>query len=355
MNSRERILAAVHHEIPDRLPVALYMANHVNSISGKKLIDCYTNGAVLAEAQLIGLETYGQDTVIVQSDNYYMAEAFGARTRYYDHSTPTLEEPAVREIEDIAGLPLPDPETGGRMHVYLEAVERLKAELRDEVAIRACGTGPFVLAGHLMGTERFLTELAGAHYGINSSKTALLDLLEISCSTLIRFVELQLRLGATIVQCADSSASLDMISPAMYEEYALPFEKRFFSEIKPLCAEYGAVSLLHICGDNTDVFPLYAETGADLVEIDHKSDLGTAREIIGRTAAVIGNLDPVSVLLQGTEEQVRREVGTCIEKAAEGGGYILGSGCEVAFDTPGENVRAVVEAAREYRYSGGER
>jgi uroporphyrinogen decarboxylase len=328
------------------------MANHVNTLSGTKLIDCYTDGKALAEAQIAGLEFYGQDAVIVQSDNYYMAEAFGAKVLHYEEATPTLEDPVVHEIGDIGKLKIPDPETGGRMPVYLEAVERLKEQLGDEVAIRACGTGPFVLSGHLMGTERFLTELGGAHYGINDSKSALLDLLEITCETLIRFVKLQLRLGVTIVQCADSSASLDMISPEMYENYALPYERKFFETVNPLCEEYGAVSLLHICGDNTAVFPQYTKTGADIIEVDHKSDLADAKKIMGRDACIIGNLDPVSVLLQGSESEVAREAERCIGKAAAEGGYILGSGCEVARDTPKENVRAVVRAARQYRYGG---
>ena len=354
MTSRERILAAAHGELPDRLPVAMYMANHVNAVSGKRLRDCYTNGKTLAEAQLAGLDIYGQDAVIVQSDNYYMAEAFGAKVTYYDDATPTLADPVVHEIADIGKLKIPDPATDGRMSVYLEAVERLKLELGDEVAIRACGTGPFVLSGHLMGTERFLTELAGAHYGINGSKSALLDLLEVTRQALVRFVKLQLELGATIVQCADSGASLDMISPEMYELYAFPFEQQFYAEISPLCEEYGAVSLLHICGDNTDVFHLYARTGADLIEVDHKSDLRKAKEIMGANVCIIGNLDPVSVLLQGSEAQITRQAQKCIADAAEGGGYILGSGCEVAMDTPRENVRAVVKAAMEHRYTGEE-
>ena len=69
-------------------------------------------------------------------------------------------------------------------------------------------------------------------------------------------------------------------------------------------------------------------TGADVIEVDHKVDLAFARRVIGDRSCVIGNIDPVTVLLQGTPEQVRTVADGCLETGA-GGGYILGSGCVV--------------------------
>ena len=112
--------------------------------------------------------------------------------------------------------------------------------------------------------------------------------------------------------------------------------------------EYGAKTLLHICGDSTKVLDLYAKTGADVIEVDHKVDLETAKRVIGDRACVIGNVDPVTVLLQGTPERVRAAADECLAAAAGGGSYILGSGCIVPRITPLENVRAMVEAVREY-------
>jgi uroporphyrinogen decarboxylase len=125
-----------------------------------------------------------------------------------------------------------------------------------------------------------------------------------------------------------------------------PYEKRFFEEVNPLCRQHGALSLLHICGNNTKVFGRFAELGADIVAIDHKADLATAKRVIGGQACLIGNLDPSSVLLLGDVQEVERQSEACIAKAAEGGGFILGSGCEVAIDTPPDNVRAMIRTAR---------
>ncbi len=346
MTSRERILAAAHRQRPDMLPIALYMGNHGTIAAGGKLGECCRDGKKLADAQTKAWQLYRQDAVIVQSDVYYMAEAFGCSLRYHENVTPTLEKPAVADYADIAKLRKPDVEKDGRMHVYLEAIRILRERFGEEVAIRGCGTGPFVVAGHLMGTQKFLTELAQAHYGLGGDKSALLAMLEIACETLIDFVSRQIVLGATIVQCADSSASLDMISPEMYETYVFPFEKRFFSAIGPLCRKHNAVSLLHICGNNERVFHLYADTGADIVAVDHKASLEYAFRVMGDKVCIIGNLDPSSVLLLGTPREIEDAVENCMRTAWGKPGYILGSGCEVAPYTPAENIRTVLACAR---------
>jgi len=110
--------------------------------------------------------------------------------------------------------------------------------------------------------------------------------------------------------------------------------------------EYGAKTLLHICGDSSKVLDLYAQTGADIIEVDHKVDLALARRIVGDRACVIGNVDPVTVLLQGTPESVRAASEGCLE-AGHGRGYVLGSGCVVPRITPIENVKAMVQVARD--------
>ena len=88
MTSRERVLAAAIGKEPDILPVAPYMGNHGARVAGEKLRNYYTNPRKLAEAQLKAWEIYGQDVIVAQSDNYYMAEAFGCRVKYHENSTP---------------------------------------------------------------------------------------------------------------------------------------------------------------------------------------------------------------------------------------------------------------------------
>lgn len=349
MTSRERVFAASRRDPTDRLPVGLYMANHSTVAVGGRLDECCTNARALADAQLRAYEAYGQDVVIAQCDNYYMAEAFGCVAEFYADTPPELVRPAFRNVSDAASVKPVDPLSDGRMHVYLDAIRILSERLGEEAAIRGCGTGPFVLCGHLFGVENFIMQIADAFYGDTECEERVNDLLEVGRETLRRFVALQLEAGASIVQCADSTASLDMISPEMYRRYVYPVERRFFTDIGPLCDRYRAAGLLHICGDTTEILPDMADTGAHILEIDHKLDLAHAKRAVGDRVCLLGNLNPAGELLHGDPEAVDRAVVTCIEDAGHGGGFILGSGCEVPINAPVENVKRAIETGKTTR------
>ncbi|MEW6660833.1 MAG: uroporphyrinogen decarboxylase family protein [Bacillota bacterium] len=351
LTSLERIRRAVDLKEPDVVPVAPYMGNHGAQVAGVPIDRYCTNGEIMAEAQLAAWRKYGQDVVVAQSDNYYIAEGFGIETEIRANSTPTLKKPVVNELKDVYKLKVPNPWIDGRMPVYLDAISRLSKAVGDRVAVRGCGTGPFSLASHLMGTQEFLIQLAMAqHEPDGEDYKALRTLMDLTTDALIAFCKAQLEAGAHLVQCGDSLASIDMISPAMYESWAFPYEKRFCDEMRDTCKKYGGYTILHICGNATKVLDLYADTGAHIVELDFKVDMAYAKQRIGHRACLLGNLNPTEVLLQGTPADVERASAAVIAAAGKGGGLILGSGCEVPPYAPEENMQAMVRTARFHRY-----
>ena len=90
--------------------------------------------------------------------------------------------------------------------------------------------------------------------------------------------------------------------------------------------------------------PLIKELKADLVNIDSKVELVKAREILGNTSAIKGNIDPVDVLLKGDEAKVRKAAEECIKAVPDG--FMLSPGCEVPKNTPYNNMKAMVHSVR---------
>jgi uroporphyrinogen decarboxylase len=353
LTSLERVIKAIRFEESDTVPVGPMIGNHSAVLSGIPLRKYYTEAASMAKAQYAAWETYNQDIVLALSDNYYIAEGFGCVAEYHDDTTPTVGKTALSDIRDVGTLRIPDPRKDGRMPVYLEALERLNAMLGREVCVRGTGTGPFSLAGHLLGINAFLICLAEAEYLENRDMGKWIgELMEKTSDALIEFCKAQFEAGANIVQCGDSLASIDVISPQMYKKYAFPYEKKVFEALSPWKKEDGRFTLLHICGDNTKVLDLIAQTGADIFEVDYKTELGFSRKQTDGKICLMGNLDPVEVLLMGTPEMVASESEKCIQKAGYGGGFILGSGCEVAPMTPPENLKAMVLCARRFVLPG---
>lgn len=344
LSSLQRIQNALDFAPVSEIPVAPYISNFAARYAGIPIGEYCTDPAKMAKAHIVTWEEFGYDMVFLQSDNYYIAESLGCKTRIHRDSTVTLEKPALENMDDVFDLQVPDPQKDGRMPVYLEAIRLVKAELKDRVAIRCPGTGPFALASYLIGTERFLLEVAKVMYNAPDAKRdAVLRMLELATETLIAFGKAEFDAGAYIVQCGDSLASLDMISPAIYREFVFPYHKKVVKAWK----KYGGNVMLHICGNNGKVLDLHAEVGFDLIEIDAKVPMGLAREKTGGKCALIGNLDPVHVMLRGTPEIVRNTAEACIKEAGIEG-FILGTGCEVPVDTPHENVKALIETARRF-------
>jgi uroporphyrinogen decarboxylase len=350
MTSIERLNATVAGREIDRVLVGPFVGSMAAPLVGASLREYYTDGSVIARAQMELLRQVGHDIVVTAADTYYIAEAFGLKTTHYDNALPTVDEPLLNSLAEVDNLRIPDPERDGRMPVYLEALEQLREMTAGEAVLRGTGTGPFSLAAYLLGEQNFLmllAQLAMDECGPDDRRR-LHTLLELMAQTTAAFLCAQVDRGVHLAYMGDSLASAEMISPAMYREYALPYHRKVFASVKAHAAATGrrVYTLLHICGGNLPVLADFARSGADIIEIDHKVELTDARRIIGPDVTLIGNLDPVRTLLNGTPADVLAASCRAInEMRIAGCRFILGSGCFVPPGTPVENLRQMVAAA----------
>lgn len=343
MTSYERLFKTVRGEAMDGHCVMPYDGNFSIHAAGYDVYDCYTNGKNMAEAVTKAWMLTAQDAVVAQSDQYYMCEGMGLKTLLKPGSLSTVVDVPVKSLKDIPKIKVPDPYHDGRMYVYIEAVGILAQRFGKEVPIRAPGTGAFAMAGHLMGPVNLIMSIVDAEDEEDvEAQELILQLLKTTCECHYRFVEACIKAGATIVQSGDSLASLNIISPSIYEKYAFPFEKLFFERISKLKKDYDFVTLLHVCGNNTLVAKKMADTGCDILECDYQVDLADYASMIGDKVCLIGNLNPAGELFTGTPDSVIAEAKIAMEKA-KNVRHILGSGCEVAVEAPVENVKAMVD------------
>jgi len=344
MNSRERVFASARGELTDCFAVTPYNGNFSIRFSGYKLGECYTDGKKLADAQYRAWEEFGQDVIVAQSDQFYMLEGLGLKTKHHEDALPEVIGRPIGSIEEAERLEPLDPYKDGRAYVYIEAVGLLAQRVKGQAAVRAPGAGAYTMAGNMLGITDFLTAMALAEMEEDEEKIGMImRLIEVMYESHYRFCEACVKAGADIVQSADSMASLDLTSPALYEKYAKPFEKRFFERISKLKAEHEFLTLLHICGNNTKIAHLLTDVGCDILEVDYKVDLAHFKELLGGHICLMGNLNPAGALLQGRPQDVEQEALSAISKAGYGGRFLLGSGCELSANTPAENVRCMVE------------
>jgi uroporphyrinogen decarboxylase len=136
------------------------------------------------------------------------------------------------------------------------------------------------------------------------------------------------------------------ISPDQFREFVLPFERLIIDGIK---SEYDVPVYTHTCGSIGDRLELMKATGTDGLDTLDPPPLGSvhlaeAKERIGQTLFIKGNIDPVNTVLMGTAEQVFEAARTCISIAGKGGGYVLSSACSIPPQAPPENILKLHEA-----------
>ncbi|MGQ9629547.1 MAG: uroporphyrinogen decarboxylase family protein [bacterium] len=152
---------------------------------------------------------------------------------------------------------------------------------------------------------------------------------------------------AVFIGCDKSC--LSTISPNMWRRWDLPVIRR----VAEVAHEYGAILHLHEHGICSAILRDIADAGVDVVCPLERApggdvNLGDAKRLYGDKMALKGNVHTIETLLRGTPGDVEKEVKRCIRQAGPGGGYILGTGDQVARDTPFENIRAMIEAGRKY-------
>jgi uroporphyrinogen-III decarboxylase len=169
-------------------------------------------------------------------------------------------------------------------------------------------------------------------------------LLDHLTATVIDFALAQAAAGADMIGAGDAAASL--IAPAMYREFALPYEQRVCAAIHAA----DSLAKLHICGNTTRLLDDMATCGADLFNVDHMVPLERARDVYRAAGKCFkGNLDPVRQVLQASPDDCRAAARDCIRIATAGSklwpsGYMLSAGCEIPAETPDDVFRAFCSA-----------
>ena len=283
----------------------------------------------------VSLQPYriiGVDAVIMFSDILIPVEAMGQEVKLTEQKGPELPEP-IRTRRQVEKLRAPDPIES--VPFVMEIIRTLKRELDSQVPLIGFAGAPWTLAAYMIegGGSRSYSEIKRMMYREPATTHALLDKL---ADTIILYLNAQIEAGADAVQLFDSWAG--ELSPADYEQFALPYEQKVLASID----RRRAPAMLFINGVGS-LLEKMETSGADVLSIDWRLPLAEARRRTGGRVTLQGNLDPCVLL--STPELIAGSAAKLIE---EGGGHrhILNLGHGILPSTPVENARAFVDAAK---------
>jgi MtaA/CmuA family methyltransferase len=333
MNSRERVLAHLEGRPVDHLPLMPITMMFACDLIGARYRDYCTDHRVLAEAQVRVAEQFGFDYVNTMSDPAREAADCGAPVHYFENQPVALIEDnaLLADKTRLATLQIPDPLGGGRMTNGVQAVSLLRQKVGRDKVVEGWIEGPIAEAADLRGINTVMLDFF-------DDPAFVRDLFEFVVAMELRFAKAQVEAGIDVMGVGDAAASL--VGPQLYREFVWPYEKKLVDGLHQL----GTRVRLHICGNTRFALAEMGRLGCEIVDLDYPAPVAEARAQMGPDQVLLGNINPVQILRNGTPEIVTQAIAQCHREA--GPRYIVGAGCEIPRDTRPENVQALAAYAR---------
>lgn len=325
MLSRERVLAALRCEEPDRVP---YCELWIDPGFARKVMGWPNgvgdNGWTAQEARSLA-RRLGMDNVL-----YALRPPVYARTCEGEDGRQFVGEGLIRSQADLELIQLPDP-CDERLWEQARAFAREKGEYAAFFVTRL-GLFPTIVS---MGFEAFCIAL-------HENRRLVEAVLDRYTDWAAALAERAGAAGFDVFVTTDDIAfkSGPFFSPALFREVMVPRFRRVAERL----------TIPWVFHSDGNVAPLVEDLCALGVAGLHPNEKGAMdiREMKRRYAGrlcLLGNVE-MDLLARGTPRQVAAEVRLLLRDVAPGGGYIVTSGNSLASFLKPENVLAMSEAVR---------
>ncbi|MHB0870106.1 MAG: uroporphyrinogen decarboxylase family protein [Chloroflexota bacterium] len=371
MTHRERVLAALNHQQPDRVPIdfggsrcsSIHVVGYERlkrhfGIEVPSVISDRMMQPVLVDERI--LEGFDVDTralvpgapdrggdveldPISYRDEWGVVRSKPPGSYWYD----LRESPLSGEIsaKDIARYRWPDPEDPGRVRGLRRRAQALKQK-GDYALVLNLTVGVVHISQYLRGFQDWYMDMAADQRLLG----ALMDAIVETTIAMARPILREVGDMVDIVFTGDDLGTQGgpQMSPEAYRKVIKPRHARFFRQVREICPH--ATIALHSCGSVYALLPDLIDVGIQLLHPIQVSarDMEPARlkAEFGDRLSFWGGIDSQRVLPNGTPEEVRAEVRRRLAEMGRGGGYMVGAVHNIQPDVPIENVVAMFDQAR---------
>ncbi|NLN69856.1 MAG: uroporphyrinogen decarboxylase [Chloroflexi bacterium] len=335
INGRHVLFGTLKGKPENRLPWVPLAGVHAGKLMGYSAREVLNDGDKLVRSLLAVYQQYSPDGMPVYFDIQVEAEILGCELVWTDDAPPSVVSHPLAELKSIPEK-IPASEEG-RLALILNVMHRIKQEIGNQVGLFGLVTGPLTLAYHLRGQQLF--------FDINDNPDFLQALLNYTVQVAQAITNYYVDAGMDTIGIIEPVAS--QISPETYAAFLLQKHTALFQHIRGM----GVYSMLHICGNATKLIDLVCSSGTDIFSIDEHVDLRAIKPIMDRHNITLqGNLPTASLLLLGSPQENRDYVSNLLNSLPNHRNLILSPGCDLPYDTPIENINAVIEVVRNHRF-----
>ncbi len=300
-------------------------------LTGTTLKQNLTNGETMFRTIEKAVTTWRMDGDFTFSDLTVEPEACGCQIEMPENALPYVLTHPVEGPEQLRSLRVPDPYKDGRMPVFVECVRLLSR--RFTALTIAGGSGPFTLAGELMGTER-------AAMATIEDPDFLDEVLEYCVEVNLRYMRALIKAGAETLLIGEPTGAI--LSPASFRR----FSGRYLAQ---LVDKLNRPVILHVCGNASHLIEAMCETGALGLSLDGPVDLRNCADRVPPHTLVIGNMDPVEVFLEQDVAGVEKRTRGMLDSMKGFPGYVAASGCDLSPYTPLDNIQTFIDTIRQQK------
>lgn len=380
MTGRERILTVLQGEIPDRVPIGLFVQEEFLAyyFPDRKEVDRVVEGVecakafgfdILTRATSFSTPHFFRKSYLNWELQQETSHANGNIYRTTRITTPagmlTQVEAAPYHKKTISGIPFMTTEYLISSEQDFEIFQHYVPDI-DAESVRAL-KDTARQAQHMIGETGISAPWGwGGVYNYASKYRDIQQLMmdpylnpefyqEFMSTLTTAMVKYYDVLGETDIDCLGISgniANAAMVGAKFFDQYILPYERQIVETIR----QAGKYSLYHNCGNAKVLYPSYRKLGMDVWETvspppQGDNDLAEAKAALGDELILSGNLDQIDFLKKASLEEIDAEVTRIMHIGKPGGKYIFAASDFLENGTPLENIKKVVETAkREGKY-----
>ena len=354
----DTFLRALRGQVTDYTPVWLmrqagrYLPeyNATRARAGSFMALCKTP-ELACEVTLQPLERFPLDAAILFSDILTIPDAMNLGLSFQQGEGPRFER-TIRHEDDVKALFAPDPTQ--ELRYVLDAVRTIRQALDGRVPLIGFAGSPWTLACYMV-EGRGGTDFHTIKAMMYQRPDLLHRLLEVNARAVTAYLNAQIEAGAQAIMIFDTWGGV--LADGMYQQFSLAYMRRILGNLTPYRMETDEHGNQHAESVPTILFTkggapwldALSRSGANAVGIDWTMNLAKARQRVGPTCVLQGNLDPMALLT--SPAQVREQVVRALDSygaANTGRGHVFNLGHGISQFTPPEHVSVLVETVHEH-------
>lgn len=336
MNMKDNLINALNGNECEKTPVTAFPAVLTTQLLSKahtNFNEACHDAKIMAQVAGSVYDYTNLEGITIPLDLWFESESVGHFFKRQEGSLAPVISKAPFDLP--ADVELPDDFINlGQFPIIEKAAEIIHERYDDEeVPIIGEITGAFTLLTDLVDLGVIIKMLNSDYFDIE-------DALEEINDKLVEEVNFYQDIGVDCIVVNDPSSTSNIVKPKLFVDLIQPY-------LVELSDNMDVPGVLHICGDSNSNLENMLSCGYEGLSISQEIDVGYAREIkekIGSKSVICGNLAIGETLLMKNEEQIIKESVKCLDKGVD----VLGPGCNIAYETPLNNIKAMVKARDEY-------